>query len=70
MTNSEPEEVGLSDEPVRGTRRDIVLHSRAVHEDTDIRIRATKTFDSRKADLTRRHETSGGGAAVKGQGES
>ena len=43
--NSEPEEVVLSDEPVRGTRRDIVLQSHAVHEDTDIRIRATKTFD-------------------------
>ena len=42
----EPEEVALSDEPVRGTRGDILLHSRAIHEDTDIRIRATKTFDS------------------------
>ena len=44
--DAQPVEVGLSDETVRGTRGDILLHSRAVHEDTDIRIRATKTFDS------------------------
>jgi hypothetical protein len=43
---TQPVEVGLSDEPVRGTRGDILLRSRAIHEDTDIRIRATKTFDS------------------------
>ena len=43
---SQPAEVGLSDGAVRGTRGNILLHSRAMHEDTDIRIRATKTFDS------------------------
>ena len=43
--SSELEEVLLSGEPVRGTNRDIVLPSHAVREDTDIRIRATKTFD-------------------------
>jgi hypothetical protein len=43
---SQPVEVGLSDRAVRGTRGNILLPSRAMHEDTDIRIRATKTFDS------------------------
>jgi len=38
-------EIDLSETDVRGTLEDIVLSAKAVYEDTDIRIRATKTFD-------------------------
>lgn len=40
-----PKEVELSETEVRGTRVDIILRTKPVFEDTDIRIRATKTFD-------------------------
>ncbi len=38
-------EVVLTEEDVRGNLADIVLVSRAVYEDIDLRLRATKTFD-------------------------
>jgi hypothetical protein len=42
---TEPKETEVSVATVRGDLRNIVLRSKALFEDTDIRIRATKVFD-------------------------
>lgn len=42
---TDPKETEVSVAAVRGDLRNIVLRSKALFEDTDIRIRATKTFD-------------------------